>query len=278
MGADVRAIKNRIRSIESTLHITKAMQLVASSKIKRATTAMNNASDFAAAYKNAYSVLATGDNRGSVFLKERNDLPVCYVIICADRGLAGGYNGNVYRFCAEVVKNDDYIVPIGKRAVEHFKKRYSDRIITEKFTSSEKISDAEVFELSSDIIKGYREGRFGRVRVISTEFVSIVTQEVRSEQLLPISLSENSSKSSAIYEPDPLSVMNYAIKGYLSAILCSHIRESYLSELYARRNAMDNATENAEEMIEEQNLIYNRARQSNITQEITEIVAGAEDR
>ena len=278
MGADVRAIKSRIRSIESTLHITKAMQLVASSKIKRATTAYNCAKDYSESYKTAYSSLISNEFKDTLFLKQRNDLPTCYVIICADRGLAGGYNGNIYRFALETVTDMDLLLPIGKRAVDHFKKKYGDRIISDRYVSSEKISDTEIAEISACLIDRYIKGDFGRIAIISTEFVSVVSQEPRCDTVLPFSLSGEKVKTSVIYEPDPISVMNYAIKGYLCAIICSHIRESFLSELYSRRNAMDNATENAEEMIEEQNLIYNRARQSNITQEITEIVAGAEDR
>lgn len=278
MGADVRAIKNRIRSIESTLHITKAMQLVASSKIKRATTAYNNAKEFAEAYKKAYAPLTSKENKDTLYLKSRPQLPTCYVVICADRGLAGGYNGNVYRFIADLIGENDKVLPIGKRAVEHVKKRYALQMISDVYASSEKITDEEIAGLTDKLIEGYVQGEFGTVKIVSTELLSIVAQEPRCETLLPLTVCDFDSKSSVIYEPDPISVMNYAIRGYTCSQICAHVRESYLSELYSRRNAMDNATENAEEMIEEQNLVYNRARQSNITQEITEIVAGAEDR
>ena len=277
MPSDVRAIKNRIRSIESTLHITKAMQLVASSKIKRAALAYHNSKEYAESYKKAYAPIVSGASSGSVYLSDRTDLPDCYIVICADRGLAGGYNGNIFRYTADIISEKDYVLPIGKRSVDYYKKRYSN-ILSDKYTTSEKISDQEISEITSFLINDFKNAKFGRIFVVYTRFESIISQITALEAVLPISVENTHADADVIYEPDPISVMNYAIKGYMNSIICSCIRESYLSELYSRRNAMDSATENAEKMIEEQNLIFNRARQSNITQEITEIVAGAEDR
>lgn len=276
MSADTKSIKNRIKSVESTLHITKAMQLVASSKIRRATIAYQTSLDFANTFRSAYSSLISSENRSSPFMAERPELPCCYVIIAADRGLAGGYNGNIFRYASTIVTQHDYVVPIGKRAVDHCRKKYASLISTE-LTSSEKITDSEISELADTLINMYIDGTFGKISVISTEFTSIISQDVRLEQLLPLSFNGIADIGYTLYEPDPVTVLNYAIKSYLTSLLCAHIRESYLSELYSRRNAMDSATENAEEIIEELSLKSNRARQSNITQEIAEIVAGAED-
>ncbi len=277
MPSDIRAIKKRMKSIENTLHITNAMKLVASSKIRRALNAHMSASDYAGAFRAAYSSLITRDSQGSVFLKERSELPSCYIIVAADRGLAGGYNGNIFRLSQTLVGKNDTVIPIGKRAVDYCRRKYGS-ILTDEFSSSEKISDSEMTSLSALITEGYKRGEYGAIYIISTKLVSVLTQDASSERILPLSLPEKSSALSAIFEPDPVTVMNYAIKSYVTAIICSAVRESFICELYSRRNAMDSASENAENIINDLNLAFNRARQSSITQEITEIVAGAEER
>ncbi len=276
MPADIRAIKKRIKSVESTLHITNAMQLVASSKIRRALATYLNCRDYADAYRAAYSSLVTNDSRNSIFLKEREDLPSCYVIIAADRGLAGGYNGNIFRLSQTLVKKGDVVIPIGKRAVDFCKRRF-ENTVTSEYTSSEKITDGQISSLSKSITEGYKKGDFGAVYIISTKLVSVINQEARREKILPLAVTENARPTSAIFEPDPVTVMNYAIKSYITALICDAVRQSYICELYSRRNAMDSASENAENIINDLNLAFNRARQSSITQEITEIVAGAEE-
>jgi F-type H+-transporting ATPase subunit gamma len=175
-----------------------------------------------------------------------------------------------------LVKSGDSVIPIGKRAVDYCNRRYNN-VITSEFLSSEKITDAEIASLSSSVADGYKNGDFGAVYIISTKLISVLNQEASYEKILPLRIEQNTKPTSGIFEPDPVTVMNYAIKSYMTALICNAVRQSYICELYSRRNAMDSASENAENLINDLNLAFNRARQSSITQEITEIVAGAEE-
>lgn len=276
MGADTKSIKNRIRSIDSTLHVTKAMQLVASSKIKKAAEIASGASAYSDAICDAMKDLVSPETNGSVFVTPKCPEKSLYIVIAGDRGLAGGYNSNVLKLLsAETDSLNDIILPIGKRICDYCS-RHGFKLFDNEHRSSEKLTDADVRHISGQITEMIVNGEIGTVKIIGTRPVNVLTFLAEIKTILPLEKTNHGS-TLTLFEPDATTVISSAIPDYLTAVICAEVRRSFLSELYSRRNAMDSATKNATEMIDELNLSYNRARQSSITQEITEIVAGAEN-
>lgn len=277
MGADIKAIRARIKSVDSTKHITKAMQLVASSKIKKASNKMEASRFYRQVMLDAFADLSAEKSRYSV--QRDRSLPVLYIIIAGDRGLAGGYNNNIFRSSGTVLRDNDLILPIGKRAVEYYSRRA--KVITDKFTSVERFDSVCSAEVARLVRGMYDEEKISAVCLVYTRFESMLSQSPEMIHLLPLGKDESGvmvgEKSHALveYEPSAEEVLAAVIPEYISGVLYSAAAESYASELAARRNAMDTATKNADEMLDELSLSYNRARQGAITQEITEIVAGA---
>lgn len=276
MGADIKSIKNRIRSIDSTLHVTKAMQLVASSKIKRAAEAASGASSYSDAVCAAMHDIVSPETAGSVFVVPKESGKTLIVAVAGDRGLAGGYNSNIIKLLtAEIAETDAAVLPVGRRIYDYCV-HHGISLFDNVFRSSEKLTDNGIREISGAITEKFTAGEYRAVKVLGTRPVNVLTQTAEIKTVLPLERAGNGSPQT-VFEPDAETVMNSAIPDYLTAVICAEIRKSFLSELYARRNAMDSATKNASEMIDRLNLSYNRARQSSITQEITEIVAGAEN-
>ena len=269
---DTKALRTRIKSVDSTLHLTKAMGLVASSKLRRSGEAMMKGRDYAASVRDVIARLALSKEcEKSVFMRKASDdiAKTRIIVIAGDRGMAGGYNANIFRLAAEY-KGAQFI-PIGKRACDRFA---CDRFGGEA-NSSEHFSSDEAGKLARKLCADFAAGEFDRLGIISTKYESMLTQTVYIEWLLPLERSVAESNVSMIFEPDELSILNEVVPEYVAGILVADIRESFASEVAARRNAMDSAGKNASDMIERLQLEYNRARQGAITQEITEIVAGA---
>lgn len=264
MGANTKALKNRIRSVDSTLHTTSAMGLVASSKMRRANQAMHSGKQYVAAFDRVVGVLASvSECQRSPYMRaagERTKL----IVIAGDRGLAGGYNANIFRLVATM--QYDEIIPIGKRACDRYKG---------EFHSSEKYTGAEATALARKLCKEFVDGEFDRLGIVYTRYVSMMSQEADVKWVLPLQKAENVEPISAIFEPDEETILNATVPDYVAGILMACIREAFASEVTARRMAMDSAGKNARAMIDDLQLQYNRARQSAITQEITEIVAGS---
>ncbi len=261
--ADMKQLRNRIKSVNSTLHLTKAMGLVASSKIRRANLAMGCAKAYAGAIDDLIAALAAdADCRKSVYMTERGE-KVRLVVIAGDRGLAGGYNANVFRLVKELGVTD--ILPIGKRACDRY---HGD------FLSSEDLTAADAAQLADSLLEDYRNGEFDKLGIVSTEYISMMTQTAKVEWVLPIAPAETSAVA-AIFEPDCPTILEAAVREYVAGHIAAAVRESFASEVAARRMAMDSAGKNAQTMIDDLTIAYNSARQGAITQEITEIVAGA---
>ena len=262
---NTKALRVRIKSVKSTEQLTKAMGLVASSKIRRANEAMFKARQYVKSLENAISLLTSQpESQKSPYMQKRDTSRTKIIVIAGDRGLAGGYNANVFRLCKEQ-KGAEFI-PIGKRACD----RYALPII-----SSEKYSFTDALELSSKLCEEFKNGEFDKLGIIYTEYHSVMTQEAKLKWLLPLEKSESSDVSGIIYEPDHLTVLNMSVNEYVAGNITALARESFACEVSARRMAMDSAGKNAKQMIIDLSLEYNRARQGAITQEITEIVAGA---
>lgn len=264
MAGNTKALRLRIKSVNSTLQLTKAMGLVASSKIRRANDAMQKGRAYSESLRKTISLLTSDrESLKSPYMQKRDSGRTRIIIIAGDRGLAGGYNANVFRLAAEYPDAEFY--PIGKRACERFQK---------SFISSEKFSFSDAAEIADRLCSDFANGEFDRLGIISTEYVSVMSQEAKIEWLLPFERSE-SKNTSVVFEPDHLTVLNNVAREFVAGMITVAVRESFASEVAARRMAMDSAGKNAKEMISELGLQYNRARQGAITQEITEIVAGS---
>ena len=277
MTGNIKAIRTRMKSVESTRHITRAMQLVAASKLRAALDRMETSRFFFGAVREAFSDLAAG-HTASPFLQKRPVAHRCVVIIAGDRGLAGGYNANVFRAvrAAGYDPKTTSAVAIGRRACDFVHAEgFQEGALIE---SVEKMSKADTVALAGSLKETFLSGAADEIILYYTDYVSALTQEVRTTTLLPLTPSGEAAHrnlAETVYEPDPASVLDAIIPQYLTGVLWGAVALSHASETAARRNAMDSATDNASEMLDKLSLAYNRARQGAITQEITEIVAGA---
>ncbi len=278
MPQSTKIIKNRIKSVEGTKQITKAMELVATSKLRRAKENMERIKPyFESLCDLASDIMENNTDFSSPFCKGDNEKPACHIVIAGDRGLAGGYNANLFRSLD--IKEGDYIVPVGKKVTEYFAKR-NVHILTTDYSVAGNLRSSDCVQIADLVAKDYREGKFGKVDVSYTKFVNVLTFVPESEHLLPFCPNEEREKKArvlTIYEPSVEAVFNKLIPQYMSGIIYGAVTSSVASELSSRRNAMQSANKNADEMIADLTLKYNRSRQSAITQEITEIVAGSEN-
>lgn len=265
MGADIKKLRNRIKSVSSTLHLTKAMGLVASSKIRRATDAMNKSRQYKTAFDEAIKALtASRECQKSAFMRKSEGKSTRLIVIAGDRGLAGGYNANIFRALREL-DCEEYI-PIGKRACDRFKK---------EIVSAEQFTSEMALELAGTLCEDFKDGKYDRLGIVGSKYVSMLTQEAQLWWVLPLEREESAQTHGVIFEPNEQAILDVAVVEYVSAVIMSAVRESFACEIASRRNAMDSAGKNAQEMIDTLSLEYNRARQGAITQELTEIVAGS---
>ncbi|MBQ3110287.1 MAG: ATP synthase F1 subunit gamma [Clostridia bacterium] len=277
MAQSTKLIKNRIKSVEGTKQITKAMELVATSKLRKAKENMERIQPYFQSLKSlAEDLMENNTDFSSPFCKGDESKSACHVVIAGDRGLAGGYNANLFRSLK--VKEGDYIVPIGKKVCEYFAKK-NVHILTYDYALAGKVRAGDCTRIAQLIANEYKAGKFGKVDVSYTKFVNVLTFLPETEALLPfVPDSEREKKAGVltVYEPGVEAVFNQLIPQYVSGIIYGAVTSSVASELSSRRNAMQAANKNADEMIGDLTLKYNRSRQSAITQEITEIVAGSE--
>ena len=279
-GVSSKEIKSRIRSMESTKQITKAMEMVAASKLRRAQTqVLNSRPYFETLYATINDIVESGSDLSSPYLSEHPIQRTAFVVIAGDRGLAGGYNSNILKLCyAEMEGKDVTVLPIGKKCVDFFRSRQVP-LLTEAYLEAEDVSVGDCFSIAKMLCKAYLNGEFDEIRIGFTNFVSVLSQTPATMKMLPLLRKktgrEGTASSDILYEPDSASVFNAIIPEYVGGILYGALCESRAAEQAARRTAMDSATQNADDMIAELSLKYNRARQAAITQEITEIVAGS---
>ncbi len=264
MGADIKSLRQRIKSVDSTLHLTKAMGLVASSKIRRANDAMFKGRKYKKAITEMIEALSSSPECAkSPYMKSSSGNRTKIIIIAGDRGLCGGYNANVFRLARNYP--DAEFIPIGKRAYERF---------SGEFYSSENYSREDGYNLAKKLCEEFVSNKFDKLGIISSEYISMMAEQATINWILPLKKSDK-RQSNILFEPNEAEIMNAAVPEYVSGIIMSAVRESFACEVAARRMAMDSAGKNAQQMINDLQLSYNRARQGAITQEITEIVAGS---
>ena len=280
-GVSTKEIKNRIRSMESTRQITKAMEMVAASKLRRAQAQVSNSRPyFEILYSTIQNITRADRDFSSPYLQEREVNKVMYIVIAGDRGLAGGYNSNILKLVQSQIQGKDAVVlPIGKKAVDFFKSK-NVPILSEHYAEAADVSVGDCFSIAKQLSTAFLSGEFDEIHVAYTNFVSVLSQTPETRQLLPLTKPEASEKtgsfsSDTVYEGDSEAVFAAIIPEYLGGILYGALCESRAAEQAARRTAMDAATSNADEMIADLSLKFNRARQAAITNEIIDIVAGS---
>ena len=278
-GVSSKEIKTRIRSMESTKQITKAMEMVAASKLRHAQNrVLNSRPYFEILYSTINDIVKNNQDFSSPYLTRRPVNKAMYIVIAGDRGLAGGYNSNILKMVdAEIKGSNVTVLPIGKKAVEHFKS-HGVPILTDQYAEAAEVSIGDCFSISKQLSRCYLSGEYDEIRVAYTNFVSVLSQTPATLRLLPLLRQPDQGSqpsSEVLYEPSGEEVFQAIVPEYLGGILYGALCESCAAEQAARRTAMDSATQNAEDMIADLSLKFNQARQAAITQEITEIVAGA---
>lgn len=284
--ASMRDIKRRIKSVSSTQQITKAMNLVASSKLNKAKSRFNDTKPYFNAVQKVIVNIVKGSNGvSSEFLKSRDGNKAAVIVIAGDRGLCGGYNSNVCKAAYNIAKDKETsMITIGSKARDYFNHKHMN-IAGDITGISENPTYADAFVLGTKVVKMFAEKEVDEVYLAYTEYISTIASEPKVIKLLPLDpkdfadIDKNSNDTSnltlTIYEPDEEEVLNYIIPKYINTVIYGALAESAVCELGARMTAMDSATDNANEMIDKLNLVYNRVRQGAITQEITEIVSGS---
>ena len=274
----MKDIKLRIRSVESTMQITKAMQLVASSKLRNARARMEASRPYMKVARRAvWDIAAHNTGAQSHYVIPREIKHRCYIVIAGDRGLAGSYNANMFKRIEWDSKDANCcVIPIGRKAKEHYTRR-GVPIITE-IEKVEGLDLSTCEALAQRMLDSYDSGEYDEVVLAYTSFVSVLTQKTKLKPLLPLDAHDAPERTGRqmLCEPDADALLKGFLPQYLAGLIYAAACDSFASEQAARRVAMDSATKNAGEMIEDLSLRYNRARQSSITQELTEIVAGAE--
>ena len=278
-GVSTKEIKNRIRSMESTKQITKAMEMVAASKLRRAQAQVLSARPYFETLSDTIDqIVETNQEFTSAYLTSRPVKKTAWIVIAGDRGLAGGYNSNVLKLAHSRMEGKDVtVLPVGKKAADFFRSRNCE-ILTDSYAEAEDVSVGDCFSMAKLLCKQYLAGDVDEVYVAYTNFISVLSQVPAALQILPLLRQDSEEKAAAgdiLYEPDSSTVFDAIIPEYVGGMLYGALCESRAAEQAARRTAMDSATKNADEMIEDLSLKYNRARQAAITQEITEIVAGS---
>lgn len=273
-----KEIKNRIRSMESTKQITRAMEMVAASKLRHAQTQVAASRPyFEILLETIRDIVSSGRGEESPYLIPRPVKRSAFVVIAGDRGLAGGYNSNLLKIAMDALAEKDAVVlPIGKKAVDFFKSRKIPMLTGEGANAAD-TSVGDCFSMAKQLCRGYLRGEFDEIVVIYTKFVSVLSQVPQTLRLLPLeedAVQEHTGEM--CYEPNCEEVLQAIIPEYLGGVLYGALCESRGAEQAARRTAMNAATQNAEEMIADLSLKFNQARQAAITQEITEIVAGSQ--
>jgi len=276
-------IKRRIKSVKSTQQITKAMNLVATAKLQRAKNRLGSTRPFYEQTRKVISsIVRNSEDITHPFVKKREVKNTIVIVITGDKGLCGGYNSNVIKaaFAAAENRKNVSIIAVGKKGIDFFTKNDSN-IMQDYIGVSEKPEYEDAARIGNIIVDLYNKGEVDEVLIAYTVFESTISHIPTVDTLLPIDTSEfkeekqEGSRNLMLYEPNENVVLSYVVPKYINTLIYGALAESSACEQGARMTSMDSATKSANDTIGSMTIIYNRARQSAITQEITEIVAGA---
>lgn len=278
MAQGMQEIKRRIKSVESTKKITKAMELVATSKLRKTRNQLDELKPYYDTVRQTIAeILESNKDVESPYLLQHKNGKTVYIVIASSLGLCGGYNSNIAKMLQSVVKQNDKVYAVGSKAVSMLR-NYED-VDTTYLDLNNTLSFNDVVKLVAGLTSSYKNGMIQEIKIIYTEFVNNLTFTPRVKTLLPVNSNEfdhlNVSNKFTIFEPSPKAVLDSLVPMYLQAVIYGYLVEAVTSENASRRISMENATDNAEELTEQLLLKYNQARQTAITNEISEIVAGA---
>lgn len=275
-GSSMNDIKSRMKSVQSTMQITKAMELVATSKLRKAREKADDACRYHELLaKVVADIEATDEARTSLWGEKRENGTTLYVTVAGDRGLAGGYNSNIFKMTDKLAENGRAVIlPIGKKALEYFERKGYELFDTSCSIAAD-CGVGDSMKQGAKIANAFADGKIDRVVLVYTKFVSMMTQLPVYEELLPLERDDKSTGNDAIYDGDFNELLAKVIPEYIGGAIFASVCEAVASEAASRRNSMNSANKNAGEIIDTLMLKYNRARQAVITQEITEIVSGA---
>jgi F-type H+-transporting ATPase subunit gamma len=281
MAKGMREIKRQIKSVQNTKQITKAMEMVAASRLRRAQASAEAARPYADKLKEVVGSIAAGTKGVKhPMLQNREVKKTGYLIVTSDRGLAGGYNANVLRRVMQEIKENhkspsEYaIFVIGRKGRDYFRNR-NIAIVEEVTGLSDSPTFSDIKSVAASAVKNFEKGTYDKLYLVYNRFVNAISQEPTVKQLLPMADMGGTAVSNYEYEPSAEGVLEVLLPKYAETLIYSAVLEGKASEFGARMTAMNNATKNATKMISSLTLVYNRARQASITQEISEIVAGA---
>jgi len=283
--ANLKEVRIRIASVNSTQQITKAMKLVSATKLRRAQNAILQMRPYAQKLNGILSNLSDSvdDDSLKVYFNQREIKKVLLVVVTSDRGLCGSFNANVIkltnRLIKEVYSNAEVtVLPIGKKGFEFFNKTSVARITSYK-DALQTLNAENGFEIGTYLLNEFKSGKFDKIEIVYNQFKNAATQILSNESFLPIikktDINASNDKSDYIFEPSKAEILEELIPRILKTQLYKSMIDSLASEHGARMVAMDKATENAGELLKGLKLEYNRARQAAITKEISEIVGGA---
>lgn len=274
----MKAIKRRIKSVNSTRQITKAMELVASSKLRRAKARAELARPyFNELYKTMCEIASANTDFSTVFTEKREVKRRLFIVVAGDRGLAGGYNSNILKMAVAAHADDaekPKIIAIGRKSGEFFAKRGYD-VVASYANIADDIKPNTAQDIADLAIEMFAQGEVDEVQLFYTLFNSSISQQPESMRILPMDTVQLEDYGTMEYDPSPEAVFNRIVPKFTASLIQCAVVESYASEQGARRTAMENATDNADAMTESLSLLYNRARQASITNEIIDIVSGA---
>lgn len=280
MASNMQSIKRRIKSVESTKKITKAMQLVATSKLQKTRKQLEESKPYYTMVQETVAeILESNKNLiDNPYLKENPDGKTVYIAMTSSLGLCGGYNANVFKTIEKEIEDDDLVYMIGSKGAAYLNHR-SIEFNHEYLDLNSTLDFRAIVRLVGELTQMYRNKEIAKIKIIYTQFVNNLTFTPRVVTLLPVDVSDfddiEVTKKFTIFEPSPKDVLNHLIPMYLQSVIYGYLVESVTSENASRRVSMENATDNAQELIEDLLLKYNQARQTAITNEISEIVAGA---
>lgn len=280
MASQMQSIKRRIKSVESTKKITKAMQLVATSKLRKTRNQLDEMKPYYSKVQETVAAILES-NKGLIdnpYLNQNTTGQTVYIVITSSLGLCGGYNTNVFKTMEHEIHQDDMIYMIGSKGAAYLDHRHIN-YYQNYLDLNSSLEFKDIIRLVNELTQKYRNHEISRIKIIYTEFINNLTFTPKVVTLLPVDTTEfeniEVTSKYTIFEPSPNEVLNHLIPMYLQSVIYGFLIESVTSENASRRTSMENATDNAEEIIEDLLLKYNQARQTAITNEISEIIAGA---
>lgn len=283
MGKSMREISRHIRGIRSTMQITRAMEMVSSAKLRKAREVLDASKPYyETVLNNIQDILGSVKGVNHPLLEEREVKSTLYIVLASDRGLAGGYNSNVNKLTLKEIEEsngEEKIITVGLKSYEFFRKKHN---VIENFLGiSEKPEFSDAVNIARIAMDLFNKGEIDEVKIMYTEFESMIKQTAKSLKILPVDKGEMVKEETGPsvlmeFEPSAEGVLDFLVPRYIESTIYGALIEASTSEQGARQVAMESATDNAEDIIGELELIYNRARQEAITMQISEIVSGAE--